>query len=154
MVAVASKLSTHTASSLAAQCYIKLDGVMKLIGCDIVPGLPTLMLMKEAATDRIKHTVTITLLLSDVHWTSAQTYRNLQFIPKCQFTLACKEDLFRAPYTNRKLLSWFRTACSLRVYTQVSSCAFGFVWVFFLVLQEPDSICLYAFAGNLITFHF
>lgn len=95
MVAVASKLSTHTASSLAAQRYIKLDGVMKLIGCDIVPGLPTLALMKEAATDRIKHTLTITLLLCDVHWTSAQTYRNLQ----CQFTLTCKEDLFFEPLT-------------------------------------------------------
>lgn len=106
MEAVASKLSTHTGSSLAARRYIKLDGVMKLIGCDIVPGLPTLVLMKEAATDRIKPTVTMTLLLCDVLWTSAQAYRNLRFFPpKCQFTLTCKEDLFRASSTNRKLLS-------------------------------------------------
>lgn len=47
--------------SLAAQCYIKRYGAKKLIGGDIIPGLPTLTLMKETATDMNRRMLTIDL---------------------------------------------------------------------------------------------
>lgn len=64
--------------------------------CDIVPGLPTLVLMKEAATDRIKHSVTINPLLSPASTGHLlKPIGSYSLFSKCQFKLTHKEKSFQ-----------------------------------------------------------